>query len=891
MKKQYLLSLLIIAAFPGYTQQSEMQPVILHWLQDSIVTENTGASWGVPWPQGKIKKEQAFQLKTVDGKELPLQSWPLAYWPDGTLKWMGFSTVAGPGQGPFSLMLMQTKKQKKESSSQVKQTSESIEVNTGRLQCYLSKKGHHLFDSLKIDGKVIANAARLVCILQHGPDNDLLVSSSKENFTGRITSVNVEQNGPVRTVIHLQGLFQAGHSNREWLPFHVRLYFYQGSETIRLVHTIIYDGDQEEDFIKGLGVTVSVPMREEFHNRHVRFSGEANGMWAEPVRLLTGRRVISVDGKNVYPEQLEGKRIPNIDAFAPREQTLMNHLPVWNDFRLHQANADGFIIQKRTNNQSAWINSGMGTRASGLVFAGDVNGGLAIGVKDFWQSYPAALEVNNSSQNTAQLNAWLWSPYGEAMDMRHYDTLAYGHDLEATYEDVQPGFSTATGVARTHELMLFACAGVPSREVLSRQAALANNPPLLVCSPEYFHAVKAFGVWSLPDRSTAGKRWIEDQLTRAIDFYKLEIEQRHWYGFWDYGDVMHAYDRDRHTWRYDIGGFAWANSELAPDMWLWYSFLRTGRADVFRMAEAMTRHTGEVDVYHAGRFEGLGSRHNVRHWGCGAKEVRISQAAYRRFYYYLTTDERTGDLMGEVTVKADSAIARIDPMRMILKPSQYPTHARVGPDWLALAGNWMTEWERTGDSKWRDKIVRGVNSFAKMPYGLFTSKGVYGYDPTDNKMYVIDDDNPGVVHLTTIMGGAEVMFELSAFLNSAECTKLWMEYCTLYGASKEEIRSALGVDASLGDAGTHYARLPAYAAYIKKDPELAARAWRQFLTTRNLGSGAFDPSPVAGSEVLDPIHEIPWISTNNTAQWCLNAIQLLELVGDSMPEKHVLWGE
>ena len=29
----------------------------------------------------------------------------------------------------------------------------------------------------------------------------------------------------------------------------------------------------------------------------------------------------------------------------------------------------------------------------------------------------------------------------------------------------------------------------------------------------------------------------------------------------------------------------------------------------------------------------------MRHWGCGAKEVRISQAAYRRFYYYLTTDE------------------------------------------------------------------------------------------------------------------------------------------------------------------------------------------------------------------------------------------------------------
>ena len=77
-------------------------------------------------------------------------------------------------------------------------------------------------------------------------------------------------------------------------------------------------------------------------------------------------------------------------------------------------------------------------------------------------------------------------------------------------------------------------------------------------------------------------------------------------------------------------------------------FLRTGRADLWRMAVAMSRHTTECDVYHLGPFAGLGSRHNVSHWGCGAKEARISQAAWNRFYYYLTTDERSGNLMTEV---------------------------------------------------------------------------------------------------------------------------------------------------------------------------------------------------------------------------------------------------
>lgn len=229
--------------------------------------------------------------------------------------------------------------------------------------------------------------------------------------------------------------------------------------------------------------------------------------------------------------------------------------------------------------------------------------------------------------------------------------------------------------------------------------------------PDYLHAKQAFGVWSLPDRSTPFRARVEDRLDAYISFYQKAIEQNKWYGFWNYGDVMHAYDPVRHTWRYDIGGFAWDNTELASNMWLWYNFLRTGRADIWRMAEAMTRHTAEVDVYHIGPNAGLGSRHNVSHWGCGAKEARISQAAWNRFYYYLTTDDRCGDLMTEVK-DADQKLYTLDPMRLAQPRSQYPCTAParlcIGPDWLAYAGNWMTEWERTGNTVYRDKIIAGM---------------------------------------------------------------------------------------------------------------------------------------------------------------------------------------
>jgi hypothetical protein len=379
-----------------------------------------------------------------------------------------------------------------------------------------------------------------------------------------------------------------------------------------------------------------------------------------------------------------------------------------------QISADSFAIQKRTGAHSSWINVAAGKRAQGLAFAGDTSGGLAVGMKNFWQLAPTGLEIAGAGAETAELSAWMWSPDAPAMDLRHYDIKEHG--LEASYEDIDKGFSTATGVARTTEFTLRAFTETPGNEELLKLSSAIAQTPRLVCTPEYYHSIPALGFWSLPDRSTPGKKWIEEQLDQAIAFYQGQIEQRRWYGFWDYGDVMHSYDPARHAWRSDVGGFAWANGELGPELWLWYSFLRTGRPEVFRMAEAMTRHVQEVDVYHLSRFAGLGSRHNVRHWGDGAKEARISAAMLKRFYYYLTTDERTGDLMQEV-VDVDFRLVDIDPLRKIEPKTQYPTHARVGPDWLAFCSNWLAAWERTGDTRYRDKIITGMKCMAAMPPG------------------------------------------------------------------------------------------------------------------------------------------------------------------------------
>ena len=314
---------------------------------------------------------------------------------------------------------------------------------------------------------------------------------------------------------------------------------------------------------------------------------------------------------------------------------------------------------------------------------------------------------------------------------------------------------------------------------------------------------------------------------------------------------MHRFDPHRREWMYDVGGFAWDNTELASNMMLWYNFLRTADPAVWRMAEAMTRHTAEVDAYHDGPFRMLGSRHNVSHWGCGAKEARISQAAWNRFYYYLTADERTGDLMTEVR-DADSTLYHLDPMRLAQPRSLYPCTAparlRIGPDWLAYAANWMTEWERTQNTTYRNKILTGMKCIAAFRHGIFSGPKALGFYPDTGAITnECDTALQNTNHLLPIMGGFEVMNEMIPMMDCEPWNQTWLNFCRDY---KEKART-------ISNNRFLIPRLHAYAGWLLGDKSLTDDAWNDLLRFKS-------PS--------DPI-----LYTNGAATWTLDAIFLQEV--------------
>ncbi|MBQ0074211.1 MAG: hypothetical protein KBT34_08440 [Prevotella sp.] len=579
------------------------------------------------------------------------------------------------------------------------------------------------------------------------PDILNRLSFEQNGMTLPINSITHEQQGQVRNTWRLDGE-----------NFTARLYTYNGSNEAKLVFTHFIDSTTNANGLSSLAVKLRVPLHDALHKRFVRFSSKHN----LAVKPLIARRPIDMDS--------------NGNAANKISQTILDNIAAWDGFRLSQLSPNAYSIRKRATSISPWIGTLEGQRSPGIIAIGDTKCSTGIHLTDFWQSYPSTLQVDGMRSDTATVSIYLWSQEAEAMNFAHYDTIPHG--LDAAYEDIQPGMSTANGISRTSTLYIYTI-NESIDSIATLIPSLSEHPQYLP-TPEYLHRKRAFGYWSL-DKGTA----LDSLLSDINRFYIQQQEEHGWYGYFNYGDVMHSYDTSRGEWRYDVGGYAWDNTELGTPAMLWYQFLRTGDSNAYRMAVAMTRHCAEVDCYHREPHAGLGTRHNVLHWGCGAKEARISEAFWNRFMYYLTADERMGDIMREV-VDADQLLYHLDPMRLAQPrsekyPCTAPARLRIGPDWLAYAGNWFTEWERTGNTKYRDKILAGMNSITKLPHGIFSGPKALGYDPATGIItWEGDSTVQNTNHLLTIMGGFEMMNEMMLSITTPEWNKTWLQHAVEY---------------------------------------------------------------------------------------------------------------
>lgn len=871
--------------------------MILHNLQGRAQEGFT--TFGSVYQAGEVPAETKFCLLNETGESVPVQSRITAYWADGSVKWAAHTADAGKLGSRITILPSIEKKEAGGEDSRelagegicIQKGEDGCVIDTGKLSLVIPVREKLPADYLAraVKGAKGGNSSLVypVLKLEEREEKEESSYSRVESYRGVVLEAEFEEEGPLQCVVRFRGIHRRIGGEREAMPFSIRMYLWAGSAQIRFVHTFFYDGDEQRDYLKGMGICFETVLDGEPYMRHVKFGTDRNPFHEAAVLLSSNVPRLPLRD---LEEQMEGE-IKEYKEGSDEYEAVQN-LPIWNRYSLVQDSDSHFAIRKQTRKECCRLACLHGSHAPGTMAAAGRKGGLIFGIRDFWQKYPSGLETDGLNGALTKCTAWFYSPEAPAYDFRHYDTRSYPNTSYEGYEDVG---ASAYGIGVTSECLVGFTAGVPSDGQMGRFAGQVQKPAVYTGEPAYYHEKRAFGYWSLPSDSTEVMRRLEEEMEKAVHFYKLEAEARNWYGLFDYGDVMHQYDPVRHCWRYDMGGFAWQNTELVPTYWLWLFFIRTGNEEAFILAEAMTRHCSEVDMYHFGPLRGIGTRHNVRHWGCSCKEARIGMAGHQRFYYYLTGDYRLGDVM-EDSRDADQSMKNLAHFPQGISEEDNHdavTCVRSGPDWTSFVSNWMAWYERTLDERYLHKILTGIDDIAQMPFGLASGPEYLYHEKNGHLEYTGEHEESINMHLQVCQGGTQIWLELSLVLEQVpgygdKFRKLLADYGEFYMLAPEEKKAATrGLIENRPFSQPYFAgALCAFAAKCRGKETLArdvAACLLQALFGK-CGLSGFEPQSYTVDAAGKVRWEIPWISTNHASQWSLNTLVALDFIREYFPE-------
>ncbi len=661
---------------------------------------------GYPFQKGSYLEGDTLLVASPGGKPIPFQAKPLAYWPDHSIKHalltfptrsLGLEAGAKPPYVSFRtgqkapIKIAVSKKPTSPPSPEAvvgieKKENGDVVLTNGQLKVELGN-GTNWLRQITWEGTPllatneksrIAYCDFLLSPTRYFPYRVKPEGGRADRGHLIVTQLEIEETGPLRALIRLEGLT----TNKEPARIILRLEALAGSPELRLTHSIVFRyGDPRQTFLTGLGIELPL----------------ANPLASTPVS----------GDETPLPEGL-------------REYLLYQATPTHQEVRYRTSQEEWNVTPQRTPRK--WVH-----------FPGPVP--LTASIRNFSQSAPKAISATDKC-----LRLELWPTAAEAMDTRRYSNYPHpsqGESVSPNLDWVEKQYypkAPFVGISRTHELLLaFGLSPAASEPA----AADFQSPPLLYAGWEQY----ADSGVVLPAESSkkwpkAWKGW-----ERVTNFWLWHRELYGWYGFWNFGDLRHYFRggygwivppevliekrpwkphkapisvvehrmRDYASsvdWAYDNGRWGWSNSEGLPGLFLQTEYLRRGNRVVYFAAEAIGRHTRDVVTRHEGPWYGLGTRHGVQHWSCGDHEERQTTVTEYRHHYYLSGDPRSRDVIEAL-------------YRDIYSKTPVSIHASHS----GRLGGLLFHWELTGNQQEGEQLQRYVESFLS-PKGIAVSPNV-----------------------------------------------------------------------------------------------------------------------------------------------------------------------
>ncbi len=330
---------------------------------------------GVPFPPRTLADPSHCRVLDSRGRPRPAQFQALAYWPDGSVKWLlvDFLTRPAPAAASLRYTLVAGVPPAPLPGAprvRVRQTPTAILVDTGPLRLRFSRDRFTPFESVQTGRRTTPPAAK-----DENQAAGIIVVDGKGTLRSsqyaRPDEMLVETAGPVRATLCVRGRLAAPGGDRPGPAYLCRLDFFAGLRRVRC--TVSLDND------------ILAPTMSRFRSAQLRI----------PLLQPAETAVFGGDGNAPIP---------------------VRTLPA----RLLQDYDNRWRLVARSNPRPR----AAGKRAPGWVAAG----GVAVRVPYFWQLYPKALAVSQNWISIGLLPRLPENQYADPEDRKLFDRLYFWCD-------------------------------------------------------------------------------------------------------------------------------------------------------------------------------------------------------------------------------------------------------------------------------------------------------------------------------------------------------------------------------------------------------------------------------------------------------------------------------
>lgn len=592
MNKMLLSLISVIFLSIGFmTDAYSAQSVTVHVKNAGI---DKPVKLGIPFPEGSLYSPDNVRVLNSDGVEILSQTTQVTTWEpaDPSIKWLWvffFTDESTEYTVEYGDDVERTTKIEQPIVFKNNQRLNGFaEINTGPMLLRIDKGGSGFIDrvQLDVDGQGFTDD-NIVATGTEGRGSflDYLNDNGTDHSKAVIHQHFIEKgSGPLHAIIKVTGEYEYEDPEHENSPFVTYIHAYAGKSYVKVYHTITYtgkpdkseplNGKQHPDIATQTELIIDESVRGEdlgLVEAHDMIKSMGFGLTYN----LTGQKKYKtelVNGDwwdngdvNQFETDINDEKSYSVLQTGPPTTLAENRITSTLEERISDfkavVTADGNVVSEAQ-------------KASGWMSVSDDKFGVSVGIRHMMEEFPNELVVD---VETGEVYAYTWSPNVDPMSFERADTSPDGGMVG----------NFAQGLTKTTETIFYFHDGDESYSDIQETMSFVLNPPVAHADQSWYGKSGVYGNFAQSDNNFGE---LERGLQYKFQWMLFNQKWEPWYGKFYHGDVMNYFFGE--DW------VQWANNEPALDYIWWTNFMRTGDVDSYKMAQASSRHSMDVDNTH-----------------------------------------------------------------------------------------------------------------------------------------------------------------------------------------------------------------------------------------------------------------------------------------------------